>query len=59
VYQEKLTDALFSFIRLNPAKILKQYGVDQTRFFLMSEVNFGNDGDFSDKAMITKHQFGQ
>jgi methionyl-tRNA synthetase len=31
-----------------------QYGVDQTRFFLMSEVSFGNDGDFSDKAMILK-----
>lgn len=33
---------------------LIKYGVDQTRFFLMSEVNFGNDGDFSDKAMILK-----
>lgn len=32
----------------------EQYGVDQTRFFLMSEVNFGNDGDFSDKAMVLK-----
>lgn len=31
-----------------------QYGVDQTRFFLMSEVKFGSDGDFSDKAMILK-----
>lgn len=31
-----------------------QYGVDQTRFFLMSEVSFGNDGDFSDKAMILR-----
>jgi len=33
---------------------MHQYGVDQTRFFLMSEVNFGNDGDFSDRAMILK-----
>ena len=31
-----------------------QYGVDQTRFFLMAEVNFGSDGDFSDKSMILK-----
>ena len=31
-----------------------QYGVDATRFFLMSEVNFGNDGDFSDRAMVLK-----
>lgn len=28
--------------------------MDQTRFFITSEVNFGNDGDFSDKAMILK-----
>jgi methionyl-tRNA synthetase len=31
-----------------------QYGVDQTRFFLMSEVNFGNDGDYSDKALVLR-----
>lgn len=35
-------------------RIYRQYGVDQTRFFLMAEVNFGNDGDFSDKAMTLK-----
>ena len=34
--------------------IVDQYGVDQTRFFLMAEVGFGNDGDFSDKAMVQK-----
>ena len=28
--------------------------MDQTRFFLMTEVGFGNDGDFSDKAMVLK-----
>ncbi len=32
----------------------KQYGVDQTRFFLMGEVTFGNDGDFSHEKMIQK-----
>jgi methionyl-tRNA synthetase len=31
-----------------------QYGVDQTRFFLMSEVNFGNDGDYSDRALVLR-----
>ena len=36
------------------ALCVTQYGVDQTRFFLMSEVNFGNDGDFSDEAMVRK-----
>lgn len=33
---------------------LVQYGVDQTRFFLMSEVNFGSDGDFSHEKMVRK-----
>jgi len=31
-----------------------QFGVDQTRFFLMAEVSFGNDGDFSNRKMIEK-----
>ena len=31
-----------------------QYGVDQTRFFLMAEIGFGNDGDFSDDAFIRR-----
>ena len=31
-----------------------KYGADQTRFFLMSEVTFGSDGDFSDRAMILR-----
>jgi methionyl-tRNA synthetase len=34
--------------------IPRQYGVDQTRFFLMAEVSFGSDGDFSHKSMIQK-----
>ena len=33
---------------------LDQYGVDQTRFFLMSEVGFGNDGDYSNERMVQK-----
>jgi methionyl-tRNA synthetase len=40
------------FVISTPLEI--QYGVDQTRFFLMSEVNFGNDGDYSDKALVLK-----
>ena len=31
-----------------------QFGVDQTRFFLIAEVGFGNDGDFSEKAFIQR-----
>jgi methionyl-tRNA synthetase len=39
---------------IDPNELVQKYGVDQTRFFLMAEVNFGNDGDFSDKAMVYK-----
>lgn len=34
--------------------VLFQYGVDQTRFFLMTEVSFGNDGDYSDEKLVQK-----
>ena len=39
---------------IDPLDLVERFGVDQTRFFMMSEVNFGNDGDFSDQAMILK-----
>jgi len=38
---------------IDPVTVVQKYGVDQTRFFLMSEVTFGSDGDYSDDAMIT------
>lgn len=40
----------FSCLSLSTTK----YGVDQTRFFLMAEVGFGSDGDFSDQTMVLK-----
>jgi methionyl-tRNA synthetase len=46
--------ALSLLVYFTTSPSLSQYGVDQTRFFLMSEVNFGNDGDFSDKALVLK-----
>ena len=35
-----------------PAELLADYGVDATRYFLLSEVPFGGDGDFSRTAML-------
>ena len=32
---------------INPFDLVEEYGVDQIRYFLMREVPFGNDGDFS------------
>jgi len=35
-----------------PQDLLDVYGVDSTRYFLLSEVAFGSDGDFSQEAML-------
>ena len=39
---------------INPYDIINKYGLDQIRFFLFREVTFGNDGDFSKKAIATR-----
>lgn len=36
---------------LDPMQVINAYGLDQTRYFLMREVPFGNDGDFSESAL--------
>ncbi|WP_417518031.1 methionine--tRNA ligase [Minwuia sp.] len=35
-----------------PEELVETYGLDQTRYFLLREVPFGNDGDFSRSAMV-------
>ncbi|WP_207478632.1 methionine--tRNA ligase [Arenibaculum pallidiluteum] len=37
-----------------PRELVETYGLDQTRYFLMREVPFGNDGDFSRRAMLQR-----
>jgi len=37
---------------IDPLGLIDTYGLDQLRFFLLREVPFGNDGDFSHRAMI-------
>ncbi len=37
---------------IDPMEIVERYGLDQVRYFLLREVPFGNDGDFSHKAMV-------
>ena len=36
---------------IDPNEIIKAYGVDTLRFFILREVPFGNDGDFSKKSL--------
>ena len=39
---------------IDPFAIVEEFGLDQVRYFLMREVPFGNDGDFSRHAMIAR-----
>lgn len=49
---QKISKSLGNVI--DPYELIKTYGLDQTRYFLMREVPFGNDGDFSRAAMIRR-----
>ncbi len=37
---------------VDPFRVVKEFGVDQVRYFLLREVPFGQDGDYSRAAMI-------
>lgn len=39
---------------VNPLEIIKEFGVDPFRYFLLREVPLGLDGDFSKEAMIRR-----
>ena len=39
---------------VNPLELAKEFGVDPTRYFLLREVPFGVDGDFSRSGMIAR-----
>ncbi|MDD3181505.1 MAG: methionine--tRNA ligase [Alphaproteobacteria bacterium] len=49
---QKISKSLGNVI--NPHELIEAYGLDQTRYFLLREVPFGNDGDFSRAAMIAR-----
>lgn len=39
---------------IDPNKMVETYGVDAFRYFLLREVPFGQDGDFSEHAMVRR-----
>ena len=49
---EKMSKSLGNVI--NPRELVDSFGLDAVRFFLLREVPFGNDGDFSRKALISR-----
>lgn len=51
---EKISKSLGNTI--DPHELIKNYGVDAVRYFLLREVPFGQDGDFSKAHMATRYQ---
>ncbi|MBX9700592.1 MAG: methionine--tRNA ligase [Acetobacteraceae bacterium] len=47
---EKMSKSLGNAI--DPLVLIEEFGLDPLRYFLLREVPFGNDGDFSRKALI-------
>lgn len=40
---------------IDPLEMSKKYGVDAFRYFLLREVPFGSDGDFSEKSLTARN----
>jgi methionyl-tRNA synthetase len=49
---QKISKSLGNVI--DPLELVEKYGLDQVRYFLLREVPFGNDGDFSHQAMVNR-----
>jgi len=47
---QKISKSLGNVI--DPLEMVEQYGLDPVRYFLLREVPFGNDGDFSHRSMV-------
>jgi methionyl-tRNA synthetase len=47
---QKISKSLGNVI--DPLNLIEQFGLDPVRYFLMREIPFGNDGDFSRRAMV-------
>ena len=39
---------------VDPYEVVKEYGLDEVRYFLLREVPFGQDGDFSKAAILNR-----
>ncbi|MDE1976424.1 MAG: methionine--tRNA ligase [Elusimicrobia bacterium] len=50
---EKMSKSRGNFI--HPSQITKEFGIDAFRYFLLREMPFGNDGDFSRESMRKRY----
>ena len=49
---QKMSKSLGNVV--DPYEVAKEYGVDELRYFLLREVPFGQDGDFSKEAILNR-----
>jgi methionyl-tRNA synthetase len=49
---QKISKSLGNVI--DPLALIQRYGLDAVRYFLLREIPFGNDGDFSHRAMVNR-----
>ena len=49
---EKMSKSLGNFIA--PQQLVETYGVDPLRYFMLRDLPFGNDGDFSNRAVVAR-----
>ncbi len=50
---QKISKSLGNVI--SPNTLVKKYGTDPIRYFLARQIPFGEEGDFSEKALIERH----
>lgn len=50
---EKLSKA--RGVNVDPLELAEKYGIDSLRYFLMRNIPFGDDGDFSEEALVDRH----
>ena len=53
INNQKMSKTLGNVI--SPIYLAQTYGADSTRYFLMRNISFGEDGDFSEQALIERH----
>ena len=49
---EKMSKSLGNVV--DPVKMIDSYGADSFRYYIFREIPFGEDGDFSERALITR-----